>query len=100
MPKRETPVSTTPVEVALRQHQAERVERLIPNFADGDDLHDFVREELRGPLAELFSIRDQIRVLQRSDAFGSCLNYQKAVADVLSGVDAIEAQLRRLWEAG
>jgi hypothetical protein len=69
-----------------------------PNFADGEDLHDFVREELRGPLADLFSIRDQIRVLQRSDAFGSCLNYRKAVADVLSGVDAIEAQLRRLWE--
>jgi hypothetical protein len=101
MLKRETPVSTTPVEVALRQHQADedRVVRLRPNFAEEDDLRDVVGAELVEPLSDLFSTRDQIRLLMRSEVLGDFWNRQKAVEWLLHDLANLEQALRRRFDA-
>ena len=92
-------MSTTPVEVALRQHQADenRVVRIAPDFTEPEDLREVVGAELVQPLADLFSTRDQIRMFR--EAFKNAVNEPKALEWLLADIAKVERALRRRWEA-
>jgi hypothetical protein len=69
-----------------------------PNFADTEDLHGVVANALQDPIAQLFCTRDEIRVLQRSEAFGDCVNTRKALDWLMKDIDTLERALYGLWE--
>lgn len=87
------------VSADLRQHQAEQelADRLAepPDFADDDAYRGIIHEDLAKPLAQLFSTRDQVKQLQRSEAFSD----RKALEWVMKDLAAVEEEFRRLWEA-
>jgi hypothetical protein len=93
--------ATTPIEAALRQHQADehRVVRLRPNFAEEEDLREVVGAELVESLADLFATRDQIRLLLRSETFRDVLDKGRALDWLLHDLSNLEQALRRRWEA-
>jgi hypothetical protein len=86
-----------PAEIAERLSDVPEAANDEPNFADVEDLQGVVRKELHEPLAQLYSTRDQIRVLQRSEAFGNCVNTALALEWLMKDLDALEYELRRLW---
>jgi hypothetical protein len=91
-----------PIEAAIRQHHADQnaadLARETPNFADEDDYQGIVCKSLHEPMAALFSTRDQIRVLQRSQAFSEVVNHKKALEWLMNDLARLEHALRRLWE--
>jgi hypothetical protein len=87
-----------PAELAERLSDVPSAANDEPNFAEPEDLHGVVAPELHEPIAHLFSTRDQIRVLQRSESFGNCVNNGLALEWLLKDLDVVERELRRLWE--
>ena len=89
------------VSADLRQHQADqdRVDPAleIPDFADTDAYEGVVSKDLHDPLARLFSTRDQILQLQRSEAFRSALNKDKSLEWLLRDLAALERSLYQIW---
>lgn len=85
----------------LRQHQADQdaADCVTPNFAAEDDLREVVVDSLVEPLAALFTTRDQIRQLQRSDGFKDAINHVKAVEWLMHDLVGLEQALRRRWES-
>ena len=89
------------VSADLRQHQADQdradLALEIPDFADTDDLHGVVSDDLKPAIAQLFSTRDQILQLQRSEAFRTALNKDKSIECLLRDLASLERSLYQIW---
>lgn len=92
-----------PMPAAMPAEVAERLSDVadaqdLPNFADEDDYQGVVNPVLHESMAALFSTRDQIRVLQRSQAFSEVVNHKKALEWLMNDLAILEHALRRIWE--
>lgn len=90
------------VSADLRRHQAAQnaadLAAESPNFADEDAYHGIVDKSLHEPLASIFSTRDQLLVLQRSES-RNAIDYQRAVDWLVRDLAHVERALRLLWDA-
>jgi hypothetical protein len=92
------PISgNVPAEVAERLSDAPEAPLEIPDFAEADTYIGVVGDDLRDPLATLFATRDQILVLQQSDAFRNVVNKERALEWLLRDLAALERSLYSAW---
>jgi hypothetical protein len=82
------------VAVETRIHEAalDRADVIIPNFADEEDASHVVGKAIGPALAKVYSTRDQILQLQRSD-FKDAVNTKRALEWLLSDLSHLERAL-------
>jgi hypothetical protein len=86
-----------PADIAERLSDAPEPPLEIPDFADIDAYHGVVGDDLKFPLASLFAARDQILVLQKSDAFRAVINKDKALESLMTELAKLERSLYVAW---